>query len=445
MRDKTKKITLFILFAAVVLSGAGLTAEDREGVLSLEDAIRIALKANEDALIAGQRLKAADARLTQARAYFLPTVALNAGYTRRPFESIRIIGNSQIIVQNYNALSGSANLNMTLFNSSNIPALKQAKADLQSERLSTIESYRQLAFEVGNAFLATLGIDQVLEASRRRLELAKQSLDAAKARHSAGLVSVNDVTRAELEFASAEMGVTQVKGQVETTYLNLGYLLNREPPAKLAMPEVLLQAVEAEIPDAPRLIAEAQGRRPDIGALRWDATSRQAAVLEPLLRWLPTLTLTGRYTYTNEAGLTGRNFNWSMGMSMGWSIFDGLARNGDYSEAKALSHQADLNLQAALRRVELDVREALVSLESQRAALKLAQTTYDVARKNAAETTELYRQGLSSALEVADANYSLFNANVELVRARYGLGVSYLNLESSLGLDPLGKEPDLEK
>jgi outer membrane protein TolC len=65
----------------------------------------------------------------------------------------------------------------------------------------------------------------------------------------------------------------------------------------------------------------------------------------------------------------------------------------------------------------------------------------DVAKKNSAEITELYRQGLSTVLEVADANVSLFEAEVELVRARYGLGIAYLNLEAALGLDPFGKEP----
>jgi outer membrane protein TolC len=45
---------------------------------------------------------------------------------------------------------------------------------------------------------------------------------------------------------------------------------------------------------------------------------------------------------------------------------------------------------------------------------------------------------------VADANVSLFEAAVDLVRARYGLGLAYLTLESALGLDPLGKEPNLE-
>ena len=82
-----------------------------------------------------------------------------------------------------------------------------------------------------------------------------------------------------------------------------------------------------------------------------------------------------------------------------------------------------------------------MSLANQRASLKQATVAYEVARKNAAETTELYRQGLASALQVADANVSLFEAEVAFVQERYGLGVAFLNLEAALGLDPFGKEP----
>ena len=108
---------------------------------------------------------------------------------------------------------------------------------------------------------------------------------------------------------------------------------------------------------------------------------------------------------------------------------------------KGLARLADLDLQAATRKVDVEVREALVSLENQRASLKQVTVAHEVAKKNAAETAELYRQGLASALEVADANVSLFEAEVAFVQERYGLGVAFLNLEAALGLDPFGKEP----
>jgi len=430
--------------AAAILAAPGLAA-GQEKALSLEEAIRTALAANEASLSADQDLIQANATLSRARAYFLPSINVSGGYTRRPFETVRNVGGIQAVIQRYDSVSGAANLSMVLFDARSIPTLRQAKFDRMAELFGIADAKRSLAFEVGNAFLATLGVDQVLEASRSRLDLAKQTLDAAKARFEAGLVSGNDVTRAELEYTTAEQSLVQAQGQAETTYLELGYLLNSPPPSKLVNPDLLLKAADIPIPPAEQLIQEAATRRPDVQELRWRSEASHALKLEPLLKWLPSFTLTGRYTYTNEAGLTGRNFNWNVGVNMNWSIFDGFVRNADYSDRAASAIQSDLALQAAERRVERDVRDALITLESQRATLKLAQATFNVAQKNARETAELYRQGLSSALEVADANFSLFNANVSLVRARYGLGTAYLTFEAALGLDPLGKEPEIEK
>jgi outer membrane protein TolC len=106
-------------------------------------------------------------------------------------------------------------------------------------------------------------------------------MDAAKARYAAGLVSINDVTRAELEFATAEMGVTQVKGQVETTYLQLGYLLDDMivSSTKLKVPEFLLQAAaEADQASIEGLVTQAQDRRLDLGALRYHAKAQHSQV-----------------------------------------------------------------------------------------------------------------------------------------------------------------------
>jgi outer membrane protein TolC len=443
LQNKAAGGKMVVVLALLLFPIMGRAQEDG---LTLEAAIQRALARNERALAADQQMNEAEARVTRARSYFLPTLTTTGTYTRRPFEVSRTVGSTQIVIQKFNALAGVAQLNLTIFDARSLPALLQANSEKNAQRYASAESKRQLAFEVGNAFLTTLGTDQVLEASRHRYDYAKQALDAAKARYAAGLVSINDVTRAELEFATAEMGVTQVKGQVETTYLQLGYLLDDMiiSSTKLKVPEFLLQAAaESDQAAVEGLVTQAQDRRFDLGALRYHAKAQHALMIEPTLKWLPTLSFNGQFRYTNEAGLTGRTTNWNLGLTLGWAVFDGFSRNADYRERKAQAILADLDVKTALRRVELDVRDTQVSLANQRAALKQAAVAHEVAKRNASETAELYRQGLSSALQVADANVRLFEAEVTLVRERYGLGISYLNLEAALGLDPFGKEPKL--
>ena len=166
--------------------------------LSLEQAVQLALSRNERALAAGEQMRVAEGRVTQARAYFFPAISLTGNYTRRPNAVERELNGQSITVQSLNALSGYAALSMILFDRYGIPTYRQAALENRAQRFSSAEVKRQLSFEVSSAFLTTLTMDQVYEATGHRLEYAGKTLDAARARYAAGLVSVNDVTRAEL-------------------------------------------------------------------------------------------------------------------------------------------------------------------------------------------------------------------------------------------------------
>ena len=429
------------MWAAAVLLAAPLPSRAEE--LSLEQAVRLALERNERALAAGEQQAAAQARLAQARGYFFPAISFTGDYVRRPSEVERSIGGQSYTVQKVDALAGYLQLDLALFDPAALPSYRQALMENKAQRFSSGESRRRLSFEVAAAFLTTLTIDQVYEATGHRLDYAGKTLEAARARYAAGLVSVNDVTRAELEYATAEMGRTQTLGDVQTAYLQLGYLLDQSIAGKLQPPGELLAEAEREPADAGELLPRARELRLDLRALSWHAKAQKALVLEPSLSWLPSLSLTGLYRYTNESGLTGKSTNWSITLEAYWPIFDGFKRLGQYKERKAQARLAELDLRGAERKLELEIRNARVSLTSQQASMKKAQVALEAARKNAAEIAELYRQGLSNALQVADANVSLFEAEVELARQRNGLALALLNLRTAQGLDPFAKEPNL--
>ncbi len=433
MRIKLKYLAILFLLSCFCLQA-------EEAKLTLETAVRAALTYNERAAAAEERLNVSKAQLLKARSFFLPSLTASATYTRRPFEVERTINDQTIVIQSMNALAGNLNLNMTLFDSRSIPLLRKLKMQNKAEKYVSLETKRALSFEVANTFIVTLGIEQVLKAARQRYDLAGKNLAASRARYEAQLVSVNDVTRTELEAASAEKNLIQAGGDVENSRLLLGFLLGSEIKGELADPGEILSQAEAPAGPAERSIADAAALRPDLAALRWYARAQHAAVVEPILRWLPSLSLNGQYRFTNESGLTGRKTNWSVGLTFNWSLFDGFTRIGDYKELKSLSRIANLDLQTASRKVVLEVRNALVTLANQQVSLKQAALALEVARKNAVETAELYRQGLTGALQAADANVRLYEAEVEFIRVRYGLAIAFLNLRSALGLDPFGKQ-----
>ena len=404
--------------------------------LTVEEAIRLALLRNERVKIAEERLTAAQARVARARAFFFPDLTLSGRYGRRNDGGTISVGGQTFTSRDPNVRLATASINMPLFDARAFPLYRQAKLEHKAAHLDKIDETRLLAFEVADAFLRTLSVQQVQSSAERRLGFARRTVGDTKARFEAKLVSVNDLTRAELELATAERETTLAQGETQVFRLQLGYLIDSRIEGPLTIPEALLNPPESSDPD--RLVTEARIRRLDLAADEARVDALEAFAQEPGRGIIPILGLNSQIQETFVAGPDDRT--WFVGFNLTWLLYDGGERRADRAERKANARVADLELSAAKRQVDLDVRRALILIQNDRAVARQAQVAVGIGRQNTDEVTVLYRQGLASALEVADANVRLFEAEVALARARYGLGLSFLNLSAALGLDPLGNE-----
>jgi outer membrane protein TolC len=433
------KAALLTLCPLVALgaSGPALAAE----AITLEKVVSLAAQRNERVTQAQAVAEAANARVDRARAFFFPELNIGGLYTRRMYETFRQVGGSVVTVQRKNALSAQASLTVPLIDARLIPIYRQAKLEGQSARLQAESARRLLGFEAADAFFGVLGQEQVLSAATRRVEFASVTLREARARAAAGLVSSNDVTRSELESATAERELSGARAAVQTARLELGFLVDADlGGAPLTPPEPLL--AEAGRPTDPpaSLLTTGLERRLDLQSDRARAEAERVGATEPMLRFLPAISGVAQYRVTNEQGLAGRTGDGSAGLALTWPLWDGGERLAERNERRALTRAADAAVSASTRQVALDVKEALVTLASARVTQASAVRAAEVARRNVEETSQLYRQGLVRALEVADANLRLFEAEVALARERNALGLAYLDLKAATGAAPPGLE-----
>lgn len=419
--------------AMLLLAPATARAEDEP--LSLQRAVDLALANNERAVAADAQFEAAEARVNKARSFFFPDVTLNSTYTRRRYGTL-----PDGDTQSRNTRLSTLNLTSPLLDARAFPLYRMAKYERESARYGAAEAKRLLAFETADAFIGTLGIEQLQRAAERRRDFARASLDDASARFDAGLVSSNDVTKAELELATAQLELERAGGQVQQAYLQLGNLLNADVHGPLEMPAELLASANQPPAVTDADISAAVDRRYDLSATREHIAGLREYAKEPSRRWIPTLNLAMQARMTNEGGFTGRANDGNASLLFSWNAFDGGDRRADAAERNALVRSEEATLSATERNVGMQLKSAVVDLESEQAAIRQAETAVTTARRNADETTELYRQGLASALEVADANVRLFEAETSQVRAHYQLALAYLNLRAATGLDPLGRE-----
>lgn len=405
--------------------------------LSLGEALDLAQRNSETPQIAQARMDRARAVRSQASALLFPEVVATGSVLRRAREVTREFGSETVVLQSLYPATGQVTLRTTLLDAKVIPLLRKANRDLEAGTLEAEETNRQFAYDVSTTFLGVLSAEQLAAAAKNRIAVAEQSLKHAQARHSAGLASRNDVTRAELEHATALQAAIDAEGAAEQLRLALGFLLNAPADRSLAAPPLVPPA--AGKPEV--MVERALAARSDLAARHKRAEAARFAAQEPMLRTLPYLELVGTLRGTNEAGLAANFYDWNVGLQLTWVLYDRGLRYPLADDLAAAATEAELAARQASRQVEREVRAALVDLDRARAGKDQAQVRARVAKQNAEEVAVRYQQGLANALEVADANASNFDAQAARVRADLASSLATLSLKRALGVGPLEAVP----
>ncbi|MEO7037313.1 MAG: TolC family protein [Polyangiaceae bacterium] len=396
--------------------------------LSLQSVVKLALSRNERSEIADQNVISAEAAVTKARAAFLPNISASAGETWRPQDAHEKTPNT--------SATAALTLSQPLFNATAFPLYAASKHSYDSARFNHVDARRQLAFDAARAFFSVVAQQRVLKAAKSRLDLANATLDDTQVRASSGLVSSNDVTRSQIERASADQSSINAANSLEAARLNLEYLI-AEPTQIEEDLSAPTQSLAPATQSLAGLVNIAIATRPDLAALRASAASASALSDEPGLRFVPTLGATAQARAQDQVIIAGRYYDTSIAINFNWSIWDGGSRSADSTSRNAARIASELQLRALARRVETDVRVAVSELAAARNSLVAAQQGEDAARRSEEETSVLYKQGLAKAIELVNGNSTKFDAEVAVAAAELNVRQAELDLRSALGLFPL--------
>lgn len=407
------------------------TASFAQATLRLEDAVRMAIANNERAKKATYRGEAAQGQLERARGAFFPTLVAGGTASLRPEEEKDATRTS---------VGGTVTLSQPILSPSAFPLYSQAARQLESERWGAKQDVRQLAFETARAFITALAQDSVLEAARRRLDRAKANLQNAEARAEAQLSGTNDATRASIDLATSQREVVLAEASAARAYLQLGLLVGTRVTAKLVTPDRTMHAAASFEKGPPNALSAALERRPDVRAAHERTEALRASAREPLYRLAPTLSGTAQLRLTPNPPTNERWQDLTLGLNLGWTIFDAGFRYADRTTRVAQAESQAQDEKLLRRTVEVDVNVALVTLRAARETLRIAEEAIRATQKNTEETEILYRQGLARAIELTDANARRFDAEVNRASARLTMEQAYLELRNALGFGPLDEE-----
>jgi outer membrane protein TolC len=415
---------------SIILTAFFAVSSLAQEALTIEEAVDLALRRNERAAIAETTAESAQARVNRARTFFFPQLTLNSSLQRNTGQ-LRTDDERR-------SLSATAIATQPLFDARAFPLYRAARLERDAARMSADEAKRLLGFDAADAYLVALSLEGILRAAELRRDFALATLNDAKARFEAGLVSSNDVTKAELELATAQRLVALARGDAQNALVVLANVIKAEDiPERLVEPMALFDRANDPRTYSGQEVAEAQRRRMDVSASRFRALSLRAFAEEPSRRFIPSLNLVAQSRNINDGPISDRNTQGLLGVNFTWPIFDAGIRRAERQEREAIARGAELELDLGLRDVDRQIRGAIVQLAAEQDSIREALAAATAARKNAEETGELYRQGLASALELADANARLFDAEVGQATARYRMAIAYLSLREARGEQPL--------
>ncbi len=414
-------------------------APDVANGLKLEQAIALSLARNETPEIAAARVERAEATISRAAAALRPSLLLNGSLSTTQANDLPTGGPAN------ETTAWNASAEMALLRAGAWSNLAASKYALRAQQLDGLETRRILSYAVSGVFLNVLAADRQVNAANRRLAVSTTSVSDAKARLQAGLSTRTDVTRAELEEATAKLSVTRARSLVTTSRLALEDLIVSSLDGPLITPTSIdIPSREDEV-----LHRLAIAYRADLRALQFREAAADQSVRAAYGRWVPDISAratAGSYDSTNpELARKNNDTDVTLSLLANWALYDGGDRGGAIGQAEADRRETGLNRTQQLRGLRKDLLTALANLETSEASLAQSEARDRLAKANADEVRARYKQGLATALEDADAISSQFEAESDLVASQLLMARSRLDLRQLAGLWPLSDREPTDK
>ena len=400
----------------------------------LNGLVRTALAENKDLMIATARVEEFFGRYFSTRGDQYPFIGAGAGASR---ERVTEAGPTPIpsgvdsTFDYYEAfLSGSWEIDFW-------GKYRRASEAARAELFSTEEARRTVVLTLVSAVATTYveirALDKQLEITHRTVETRRQTRGLFQLRLDKGIIPEIDLSQAEAEYEDALARLPEIELAIARAENALSVLLGRNPgpiSRGLTIDELILPEVPSGLP------SDLLEKRPDIRAAEQDLVAANARIGVARSLYFPTISLTGSLgTVSTDLSdlFTGESKIWSLGVPLTVPIFSAGRIGGEVKGAEAFQKQALYGYLQTVQNAFREVDDALV--DRAKSAQKLQALNRQVnALKNYARLAGMrYDEGVTSYLEVLDAERSLFNVELSKAAGQNALFRALINIYKAMG------------
>jgi multidrug efflux system outer membrane protein len=374
-----------------------------------------ALRDSPSVKAAAQRLLQAEAQLGVVRSQQSPAVGLNAGISN----SRTSANTSQGLALGGRSISGNNYSVGTTFSYELdiIGRVRRAVEAADSQAL-VAQADRDgvlllLSSQVAQTYWQLRGLDAEATILRNALETRRETEDLVNARFNAGLSNELDTSRARIERANAEADLEEVQRQRNALEHGLAVLLGASPSTTVLAPAAGALPAPPSIPAG--LPASLLSHRPDLAGSVASIKAANANIGVAEGAFYPSVTLTGNLGFASESLsdiAKGGSRVFSVGpLGLSLPLFDGGRNDANLKLAKARYEEAVANHEGRLLTALREVEDALSDVQQRQQQGKVQAVSRDAAARAYLVARTRYERGISTYLDVTDAQRSSLAAD----------------------------------
>lgn len=416
---KTVIITVF-------LTGVFLRqAPAAEIVLTLDDALLLALRENRQLAAGLAKEEEARAGVSLARSAVLPSVDVSGtlGVTKGLYS------------KDIGEVSGEVSVRQYLYKGGAITAgMRRSGFDLSAAQASLSRDKQEVLLKVKKSFFTLVLAERYLRLSRLMAMNAQRHLDYAAELYRHGEASESDLIGKRSALSGAAYLYLNAAVQKRSAGEVLGNLIYLENGGEIAASGRLYYAFRDTAYDAAFL--EAVASRPELKLYEAQERSAQETVKIARGSGRPSLKATLDYYSSNRqvSGTEKNDNDYSVaGLTVSWPIFDGGQAKAEVEAAIAALKASKAQREQALKDIATELRQACLGLQDSLEALKAAEEEVKVYRDNLRAAQEKYRCGIVSFLDIQDAALKYETAYFKKEQAVYDYMLAGMDFDKAIG------------
>jgi outer membrane protein len=426
---KLRSAVLSLIFVTCAIRPA-FAQSPRE--LSLQDAEKLAVQNHPQIQAATYLASAAQARVTEAKSVYYPQAygSLTGAYAETNSRIAAGGLNNPIVFDRY-ANGITINQFITDFGRTH-ELVKSSKLQAQAEQQNVVRTRADVLLQVDQTYYGVLKAQAVLrvaeETVKARQLVSEQITTLQKNKLKSGL----DVSFANVDLAQAQLLLIQAQNDLEASRADLSAALGLSDERAFVL-------TDPTVPDPPSqdfdtVLQQALQNRPELLGQRLEAQSAQSYAAAERDLWLPTLSgvgTAGLIPYRVDS-LSSRYA--AAGFNMNVPIFNGHLFGALRSEATSRAHAQEQYVRDVQNRITRDVRTAWLNANSGYQRLSVTNQFVDQARQALDLAQARYKLGLSSIIELSQAQLNETQAEIASASAKYDYESQYSALNYQMGL-----------